>query len=80
MGQASEMMIEEHNALMATDEQYAADYEASLIDAWREAEDFEFYLEQEKFEDFFDDYRVAADGYEEIIERKPVLVDDDIPF
>ncbi|HEX8289808.1 MAG TPA: hypothetical protein VF556_17635 [Pyrinomonadaceae bacterium] len=81
MGQSSEMMIEEHNERMATDEQYAADYEESMrMEAAHEEYYFQKELENEKFEDFFEDYRLAADGYEEIIEPAPVLIDDDIPF
>lgn len=80
MGQASEQMIEEHNNRMAADAEYAADYEAGMNDAWREAEMHDFFLEQEKLEDWFDDYRISADGYEETFVTKPVLIDDDIPF
>ncbi len=80
MGYASEMMIEEHNARMQSDAEYAEDFSRQMDEAqfqnWLEVE-----LETERLIDWFDDYRIAADGYEENIEPQPtVLVDDDIPF
>jgi hypothetical protein len=72
-----------HDEIVArmADPEDAADYEQAMIDAWKERETDEYFLEQEKFEDFFDDYRIDVTGYEEIFEPQPtVLVDDDIPF
>ncbi len=81
MGQSSEMMIEELNARYETDADFRREYDEQMaLDAWLEDEYFKRELELEKFEDFFDDYRLAADGYEEIIEPEPVFIDDDIPF
>lgn len=76
MGQSSEMMIAEHNALMET----SVDYREQVGDFEREY--YESVLaeiahekQSEEEIDWFPDYRLAADGYEEQDE-----CDDDLFF
>lgn len=78
MGWASERSIEMHNENMQ-DENYAEEYFQQC--AAEEQRQFEFFLMLEKFEDFFEEYKLAHDGYEEI--QMPVVQEvdfDDIPF
>lgn len=77
----SDWAIDQHNELMATDEEYAAGYaESQMFDQWQEYEFFKKQAEEEIFENFFDDYRIAFDGYEEQDERTEILSGDDLPF
>ncbi len=84
MGWASEMQIDLHNERMATDEQYAADYEENMrMDAALEAAFFESERELEKYVDWFADWRIDFTGFEEIDAPEPednILIDEDIPF
>jgi hypothetical protein len=83
MGWASEMEIEIHNELLETDEDYRAAYEESVMLDWAlEEEYFRRLAEEEKQMDWFDDLRLAHDGYEERDEAGEIsdLIDTDIPF
>lgn len=76
MGWASERSIEIHNERMESD----ADYAAEMFEQWRTEEYMRRDAEEEIFENFFDDYRISFDGFEEIDEPIIVLIDEDIPF
>lgn len=78
MGYSSERMIELHNENML-DPNYAEDYcrEMEMEELWQRACD----LENEKFINWFDDYRISFDGYEEFDE--PIFenqIDEDLSF
>lgn len=65
MGYSSELMIEQHNHLMDTDEDYRESYiaaERDYLESCEAARERE--LEMEKFTDWFSDWRIAADGTE----------------
>jgi len=80
MGWASERAIGIHNELIATDEEYTEEYfrQEAEYQAWFEC--LEDLMEEEI--DWFEDFRLAHDGYCEIDE--PIfssdISDDDIPF
>lgn len=68
---------------MDTDPDYAAAYaESEAFDCWREEEYFRKQAEEEIFENFFEDYRISFDGYEENDESTETIyeIDADIPF
>lgn len=77
----SDWAIETHVERMATDEEYAAGYaESQMFDQCQEHEFFKKEAEEEIFENFFDNYRISFDGFEEIDEKPIILFDDDLPF
>ena len=81
MGLSSDWAIEEHNHRLETDEEYAAAYAASeAFENWRAEEHMRREAEEEIYENFFDDYRISLDGYEETDEPPVVLFDEDLPF
>lgn len=80
MGYSSEMAIESHNAMLESDADYRAEYEAEMFEMWRAEEHMRREAEEEIFENFFDDYRISFDGFEEIDEPIVILIDSDIPF
>jgi len=76
-------MYETHAELMATDPEYAANYEESeRFDQWRAEEYFRKEAEEEIFVNFFEDYRISFNGCEEIDELTETVyeIDADIPF
>ena len=79
----SDLAINLHHEQMASDAQYAADYEESRrIDEALEAAWFAREIENEKFVDWFADNRIDYTGYEEIDvpETFHLVVGDNIPF
>lgn len=83
MGQSSELAIEQHNEQMANDE-YAENYnramDEALYQAWLEQE-----MENETQIEWFDDFRLAHNGFEEQDEPEnaddaPAMGIDDLPF
>lgn len=77
---ASEMMIEEHNALME-DAEYAENYYRETA----EAEAWQMWSEEmiETEIDFFDDYKIDHNGYEETSYgelESSHFNDEDLPF
>ena len=79
----SDWAIDLHHEQMESDPQYASDYEHNRrIDEALEAAWFAREIENEKFVDWFADYRIDYTGYEEIDvpETFHLVVDDDIPF
>lgn len=85
MGFSSEWAIEIHNERMAVDEPYAAEYHESCDrDAAHEAEYFAQELINERFAEWFPDWRLDHTGYEEfdeaIFDLRFDLDDEDLPF
>lgn len=85
MGWSSEAAIEEHNYLMTEDAEYAEEYLRSC----EEAEYYALWLENtNKFTDYFSDYRLDHQGYEEFddaglnaeIVGNIEFNDEDLPF
>ena len=68
MGQASEMMIEQHNARMESDEDYREQIYSNERDYYESLEaNIELEKQMEKQTDWFSDYRLAHDGFEEFV-------------
>lgn len=84
MSMTGDMVIENHNALMESDEDYARRYHDFMEDRALE----QYFERNERELDWFEDFKLAHDGYTEFDE--PILnveligninlIDDDLPF